>query len=93
MAYDPVPLGVMRWNKGSKTDPAQHALRDMLVTALHRLDSGEYKADHMILIIGNLHEDLSVSADMMQAGSFGNFAQLGLLTYASRGFLHAPDWE
>ena len=87
-----VPLGVWRWNASDSNSPADYSIRDMLVMALHRLDSGDYPADHMILIIGVIHEDRSVDTQMMQAGPFDNFAQLGLMTQASRGFLEGKVW-
>lgn len=81
------PIGVKRWNKADSVNPADFSMRDMLETALHRLDSGDYDATHMILVIGVVNEDRSVESHFMQAGKLDSYGQLGLMTDASRIFL------
>ncbi len=88
MVDQPVPIGAKRWNSNPSDNPADYSVRDMLVTALARLDAGELAADHLVLVIGHIDENRMVGTNMMQAGSFDSYAQLGLMHDATRIFLH-----
>lgn len=73
----PVSLAERRWEKGDHK-PGSHTLRDMLETVIAKLDSGEVKADHMILVFGR--ETDGVGDDSyFQAGSLGPYGQIGLM--------------
>lgn len=79
----PISLAAKRWSKND--NPALHKISDMLMVALEKLNSGELKAEHMIIIYGSEGDDWRGSSfGFMQAGTFVPFAQLGMLHGAIR---------
>lgn len=74
-------LTARRWDKGSGL-PSSHKPREALEVALHRFDSGEWPADHIIVVFGHIDAEGGGIASFTQAGDFNVYAQLGLLRSA-----------
>lgn len=75
-------IATKRWEK--ETCPNRTSIRDMLVVALERLDAGELLADHMIIAFGHTTDDGRFGTGYFNAGSFNDFAQIGLLEHAKK---------
>lgn len=87
MTDTPISLTAVRWERGDG-NPASHPVREALEVALARIDSGEYKADHVIVCMGTTDPtDGSALPSYTQAGDFNTFAQFGLLEAVKRMML------
>lgn len=78
---EPVSLAERRWNKVDH--PAAHQISDMLRITLDRLERGEIKPQHMIIMYGDVADDIA-NPCFMQAGGFDAFGQLGLVEMAKK---------
>lgn len=79
---EPVNLVSRRWDKGDGS-PNSHPAHEALELALHRVRSGEWKADHVMVIVGNIENGVG-NVSFAQAGTFDSFGQEGLLQSAAR---------
>lgn len=62
------------------SDPAKWGPRELLVSLLRRIDSGELLVpDHMVVCYGSVTPEGYSSAGYLQAGTFDAFGQIGLL--------------
>lgn len=79
---EPINLTARRWDNGDGS-PNSHPPREALELALHRLDTGEWQADHIFVICGRVENGVGVVL-FTQSGEFSSFAQTGLLESAKR---------
>lgn len=74
---DLVDFSSRRWSDSRKSC-RDFSPRDALCEALRLIDAGEIDPDHVIVLFGRQDGEASI-ADWRQAGSFGAYAQRGLI--------------
>ncbi|MCR4298245.1 MAG: hypothetical protein NUV75_05770 [Gallionella sp.] len=75
---EPTSLTDIRWKKGSG-EPSAHPASEALEIAAHRVKTGEWKAQHIIVIYGYIDDEGVACSGFCQAGSLDPFAQIGLV--------------
>lgn len=78
-------LTVARWERRDGK-PGSHGPLEALEVARHRVESGEWEAEHVIVICGHVDEDGAIKTAFTQAGSFDCYGQFGLLGDTQRLF-------
>jgi len=74
---DPISLAERRWDRGDGT-PSSHSPRDVLEMVLAKIDSGALEVDHVVVIWARERDNVGDDG-YFQAGSFGPFAQVGVV--------------
>lgn len=77
-----IDLMAARWRRSSQ--PRDHRPREALEAALREIDN--FDPHHAIIILAREEEDGRIHWHIKRAGSFGNFAQRGLLAEVSEGW-------
>jgi len=76
-------IAAKRWER-SDGRPDSHSVVECLEVMLHKLQTGEIEAQHVIIAYGMADKELGALAGYLQAGCFDPFAQLGLLHMIKR---------
>jgi len=74
-------LTARRWDKDGGS-PNSHKAIEALDVARHRIETGEWLADHVIVIVGSIDGDGGANTSFTQAGKLDAYGQLGLLDVA-----------
>lgn len=76
---DPISFAEAKWNRGG-SNPASHSVRETLEVVLAKIDSGEIKAEHVIVILGTDPEDPEASgSNYFVGGPYKFHQQMGLI--------------
>lgn len=90
MTDEPIDFLAKRWKDGTE-HPGAYTPREALLAAVRRIDSGEITPEHVVVCMGHYEGDGVFKHHYTQAGSFGAFGAIGLLTVIARRLGQSED--